>query len=145
MWGKTLRERIVKTTSSSGGCSPVNWLSQSRTNLATEYLNLNFEPHFITFYAEKVFISCVWLFTISRVRTMSKPFLYRYFKVFNQVGNRQYFQLVGKKMICRRTCKESSWRSANWLIRHRNQCCSTLLWLPENFSAKATCRIWRSV
>ena len=31
----------------SGGCSPVNWLSQTKRNLAIEYLNLNFVPHFM--------------------------------------------------------------------------------------------------
>ena len=86
----------------SGGGSPVNWLSQTRRNLTNEHLNLNFvtKPKFImlhSFYEEKVFISCVWLIPISRVRTTSKPFRYRYFKVFNQIRNRQNFQLIEKK------------------------------------------------
>ena len=51
----------------------------------------------IWIYLKKVFISCVWLIPISWVCTTSKPFRYRYFIVFNQVGNRQYFQLVEKK------------------------------------------------
>ena len=27
---------------SGGGCSPINWLSQTKTNLTLEYMNLNF-------------------------------------------------------------------------------------------------------
>ena len=54
-----------------------------------------FQPHFTSFYA--IWIFCVWLIPISRVCTTSKLFRYRYLKVFNQVGNRQYFQLVEKK------------------------------------------------
>ena len=101
----------------SGGRNPVNWLNQTRRNLTTEYLNLNIvtTPELTLlhlFFAEKVFISCAWLITVSLVRAMdserttSKLFWYRYFaaypfgfKVFNQIGNRQYFQLVEKKNI----------------------------------------------
>ena len=48
----------------SGGCSPVNWSSQTRRNLRIEYLNLNFvtTPKLTpvhSFYAKKVFISCI--------------------------------------------------------------------------------------
>ena len=63
---------------SSGGCDPVNWLSQTRRNLAIEYLNLNFvtTPKLTplhSFYAEKV-ISCVWLIPVSRVCTIPSLF-----------------------------------------------------------------------
>ena len=34
----------ISTVTFSGGCNPVNWLSQSRWNLTIEYLNLNFVP-----------------------------------------------------------------------------------------------------
>ena len=65
--------------------------------LAIEYLDLNFvtTPKLTpwdSFYAEKVFISCVWWIPILRVHTTSRPF-----KVFNLVGNRQYFKLIEKK------------------------------------------------
>ena len=63
---------------SSGGCDPVNWLSQTRRNLTIEYLNLNFvtTPKLTSlhsFYAEKV-ISCVWLIPVSRVCTIPSLF-----------------------------------------------------------------------
>ena len=59
----------------SGGCNPINWLNQTRINLTIEYLNLNFvtTPKLTalhSFFAEKVFISCVWLTHVSLVRTM---------------------------------------------------------------------------
>ena len=53
----------------SDGYNPVNWLNQTRRNLAIDYLNLNFvttpklKP-LHSFFAEKVFISCVWLIPI---------------------------------------------------------------------------------
>ena len=108
----------------SGGRNPVNWLNQTRRNLTTEYLNLNIvtTPKLTLlhlFFAEKVFISCAWLITVSLVRAMdserttSKLFWYRYFaaypfgfKVFNQIGNRQYFQLVeNEKYFARENAK----------------------------------------
>ena len=63
----------------SGGCNPVNWLSQTRRNLTTEYLNLNFvtTPKLTpmhSFFAEEVFVSCVWLISVSRVRTRPSLF-----------------------------------------------------------------------
>ena len=54
----------------SGGCNPVNWVSHTWRNLTTVYLNLNFVSIarlilLYSFYAEKVFISCVWLILVS--------------------------------------------------------------------------------
>ena len=80
-------------------------------NLTIEHLNINFvatrkltPSH--SFDAGKVFMSCVWLIPVSRVRATSKPFRYQYFaawpfkfKVFNHIGYRWYFQLVEKKKI----------------------------------------------
>ena len=58
-----------KKQENSGGCNPVNWLSQTRRNLAIEYLNLNLvtTPKLTllhSFYAKKVFISCVWFILV---------------------------------------------------------------------------------
>ena len=59
---------------SNSGCNPVNCLSQTRRNLTTEYLNLNFvttpklKPLHSS-YAGKVFISCVWLIPVLQVST----------------------------------------------------------------------------
>ena len=84
-------------------------MNKTRRNLTTEYLNLNFatKPKLTTlhwFFAKKDFISCVWFIPVSLVRTTSKHFRYRYFaeyyfgfKVFNQIVNRQTFQLVKSK------------------------------------------------
>ena len=92
----------------SGGCNPVNWLSQTRRNLTIEYLNLNFvtTPKLTplhSFYSKKVFVSCVWLISVSWVCVHVQAFSIRYFaayrfgcKVFNQIGTRRYFQLVEK-------------------------------------------------
>ena len=63
----------------SGVCNLVNWLSQTRRNLTIEHLNLNFvtTPKLTplqSFYAEKVFVSCVWLISVSQLRTRSSLF-----------------------------------------------------------------------
>ena len=63
----------------SAGCELVNWLSQTRRNLRIGYLNLNIVTArkltlLHSFYAEKVFVSCVWLITVSRVRTRASLF-----------------------------------------------------------------------
>ena len=75
----------------------------------TWQLNLNFvtTPKLIplhSFFAKKVFIICVWLIPASLGCTTSKLFWYQYsaaypfqFKVFNQIGDRPYFQLVETK------------------------------------------------
>ena len=90
-------------------------MSQTRGNLTIEYLNLNFvtTPKLTplhSFYEKKVFISCVWLIPVSRVRTTPMPFRYRYFaawplgyKVFNETGNRRYFQLQPRTKYLRET------------------------------------------
>ena len=75
----TMAVKNIGTAAASGGCNPVNWLSQTRGNLTIEYLNLNFvtTPKLTplnSFYAEKVFISCVWLIPVSRVRTRPSLF-----------------------------------------------------------------------
>ena len=59
----------------SGGCNLVNWLNQTRRNFTTEYLNLNFvtTPKLTPLrssFAERVFLSCVWLIPVLLVRTM---------------------------------------------------------------------------
>ena len=96
-------------------------MNQTRRNLKIEYLNLNFvtTPKLTplhSFFAEKVFISCVWSIPVSLVRTMSKLFRYRYFaaypfgfKVFNHIGNRWYLQLVEKK-------KSFAWENAKKVV-----------------------------
>ena len=91
----------------SGGCNLVNWLSQTRRNLAIKYLNLNFviTPKWTPlhwFYTKKVlFLSVHSCFASAYT---SKPFQYRYFvaysfafKVFNQIGTCRNFRLAEKK------------------------------------------------
>ena len=63
----------------SGGWDPFNWLNRSRKNLTIDYLNLNFVtiPKLTpmhSFYAEKFFVSFVWLISVSRVRTRPSLF-----------------------------------------------------------------------
>ena len=81
-------------------------MNQTRRNLTTEYLSLNFvtSSKLTSFFVEKVLISCVWQIPVSLFRTTSRLFRYRYFaaypfefKVFNQTGNHRYFQPVEKK------------------------------------------------
>ena len=38
----TIAVKNIGTAAASGGCNPVNWLSQTRGNLTIEYMNLNF-------------------------------------------------------------------------------------------------------
>ena len=64
-----------KVTFCRGWCNPVKWLNESWKNLTVEYLNLNFvtTPKLTplhSFFAEKVFISCVWVTPVLLVRTM---------------------------------------------------------------------------
>ena len=147
-----------KVTFCRAWCNPVNWLNESWKNLTIEYLNLNFvtTPKLTplhSFFAEKVFISCVWSIPVSLVRTMSKLFRYRYFaaypfgfKVF-QIGNRRYFQLVGKK-------KCSVWENTNEVIEDlgtgsfvtvtnlASHSCGCEEIFPRKFLL-ITCRVWR--
>ena len=95
----------------SGGCNPFNWLNQTSRNLTTKYLNFNFviTPKLTplhSFFAEKVFVSCVCPIRVSLVPTTSKSFRYQYFaaypfrfKHFHQIVNRRYFQLVAKEVV----------------------------------------------
>ena len=88
-----------------------------------EYLNLSFvtTPKLTplhSFFAEKVFISCVWLIRVSLVRTMDsvpRPSFFDTnifaadpfgFKVLNQIGNYQNFQLFEKKCFGRENVKK---------------------------------------
>ena len=111
---KNIIDYPSKKVSHRSGCSPVNRLSHTRRNLTTEHLNLNFAsrtklPLSHSFYAEKVFISCIWLIPFPECVPRPSLFDTDTFAVFKQIGNRRYFQLVEKKKIfCLRKCKESS-------------------------------------
>ena len=98
-------------------------MNQTKRNLKIKYLSLSFVTTpkltlLYSFFAEKVFISCVWLIRVSLVRTMDSvprpsffdtnisaadPFT---FKVLNQIGNRQNFQLFEKKCFGRENVKK---------------------------------------
>ena len=68
-----LNYSLKKYRDFSGGCNPVNWLNQSRKNLAIEYLNFVTTPKLTTshsFFVEKIFISSVWLIFVLLARTV---------------------------------------------------------------------------
>ena len=116
----------------SGRCNPVNWFCQTRRNLSIEYLNLNFVTTpkltpFHSFYAEKVFISCVWLIPVSWVRTRSSLFdtdVLWHILLDLKFSTRSVPVNISNrwkgKMFFVRKCKGSSWKPGNWYIRHRN-------------------------
>ena len=95
----------------SGEWNPFNWLSQTRRNLTSEYLNLNFVTtpkltplHSIHFMWKRFlflafgsfpFRECVHFQAFSIPIFCSISFFG--FKVFNQLGTRWYFQLVENK------------------------------------------------
>ena len=54
---------------SSGGCNPVNWLSQTTRNLIIEYLNLNF-------------VTTPKLTPLHSIHFMRKRFLFLFFNIF---------------------------------------------------------------
>ena len=100
----------------SGGCNPVNWLIKTRKNLIIEYLNLDFVTKVNLVINTIAFTFCgkgLYFFRLAHSRfasayygqrIMSKLSRYRYFatypfgfKVFNQIGNRRYFQQDEKK------------------------------------------------
>ena len=127
-----------------------NWISEF------EFCNTPKLTLLHTFFAERVFISCIWLISVSLLRTKSKLFRYRYFavypirfQVFNQIGNRRYFQLVAKK-------KCFPWENAKevvegvgtgWFVPETNLAphsrgCGEIL-LGKFFLI--TCSVWRHV
>ena len=98
------------TTTSSGRCNPVNWLSQTKRNLIIEYLNLNLAttPKLTplhSFYAEKVFVSCAVHYRFVPFRVRTRPSLFDTDILQHTISNlnfqpddtRRYFQLVEKK------------------------------------------------
>ena len=137
-----------------GGCNPINWLSQTRGNLANEYLNLNFVTtpkltplHSIHFMRKRfLFVA----FGSSRFVSAysSKPFRYRYsaaypfgFKVFNQtVENKKCFGWETPKEVDE-GLGTGSWVTVTNLAPHPCGCGEIL----PGKSFLITCSVWRHV
>ena len=94
----------VLAVPSSGGCNPINWLSQTRRNRTIEFCNytkIN-TVAFILYGKGFCFLRLAHFCFASAYA--SKTLRYRYyaayrfeFKVFNQIGTRRYFSPVKKK------------------------------------------------
>ena len=136
-------------------------MSQTRRNLAIEYLNSNFVTTskltlLHSFFCGKGF----YFFRLAHSRFTSaytsKSFRYRYFaaypfgfKVFNQIGIRRYFQLVEKK-------KCFAWENAKVVVEVLGtgsfvtitnlapHSCGCWKILPWKFFL-ITCRVWRYI
>ena len=115
----------------SGGCNTVNWLSQTRRNLTIEYLNLNFvtTPKLTplhSFYVEKVFVSCVWLVSVSQVH--ARPSLFDTNVLQHTVSDLKLStrsvlvnisNQLKRKNVFPRKMQRKQLKVWNWFIRHR--------------------------